>query len=90
MDIFCVKCRKKVQPTNVSAGVVTFTRKKTGCQGTRFSLQAVCPNCGINMKRFIKQEDMAKYAPVPEKKEEEKKEEQKQPEVEVPKEEKKE
>lgn len=61
MDIFCVKCRKKVQPVEVSAGVVTFTRKKTGAQGTRYSLQATCPNCGINMKRFIKQEDLSKY-----------------------------
>lgn len=67
MDIFCVKCRKKVQPTKITAGMVEFTRKKTGMPGTRYSLQAVCPNCGINMKRFIKQEDAAKYQTVEEK-----------------------
>jgi hypothetical protein len=61
MDIFCVKCRKKVQPTSVSAGPITFTRKRSGAQGSRFSLQAVCPICGINMKRFIKESDVAKY-----------------------------
>lgn len=60
-QIFCVKCRKKVTPTTVTAGVVTFTRKKTGAQGERYSLQALCPNCGINMKRFIKKDDASKY-----------------------------
>jgi hypothetical protein len=64
-EIFCVKCRKKVQPTHITAGPVTFTRKKTGTQGTRYSLQAVCPVCSINMKRFIKEEEVIKYPKCP-------------------------
>lgn len=64
-EIFCVKCRKKVQPTTITAGPVTFTRKKTGTQGIRYSLQAVCPVCSINMKRFIKEEEVAKYPSCP-------------------------
>lgn len=63
MDIYCVKCRKKVHATDARPDVVTFTRKKTGKQGQRHSLSATCPHCGITMKRFIKAGEGAAAAP---------------------------
>jgi hypothetical protein len=59
-EIFCVKCRKKVPCTDVTMAPITFTRKKSGKQGTRNSLHATCPNCKTNMKRFTKEAAVAK------------------------------
>jgi hypothetical protein len=57
--IYCVKCRDKVDCTDVQVGEIEFQRKKTGKKGVRYSLMAKCPNCGTSVKRFIKKPEAA-------------------------------
>lgn len=54
VQIFCVKCRKKVEIPNAEVGEIKWT--KNGKTQTRQGFHGTCPVCGTKVKQFKKSE----------------------------------
>lgn len=52
ISIYCVKCRKKVNPKDIEYGEVPFVTK-TGKHASRSSMKATCPECGSKVRQFV-------------------------------------
>jgi endogenous inhibitor of DNA gyrase (YacG/DUF329 family) len=52
--VYCVKCRKNVEPRDATTGPITWTNKKTGKEMKRNGISGTCPNCGKKVKQFRK------------------------------------
>lgn len=60
-QIFCVKCRKKVTPLELTSGPIRW--QCASGERTREAWHAKCPDCGVRVKQFKKGEMRAATAP---------------------------